>query len=176
MRPTFGRQTTTDASSPDQAQHQVVLQSVVVDDKGAAPAAAPAVGATGNAWNEDLDKDAQLGVKKAQATTLSWTTKALYTTLSWYVPTLQNEHLIYPPQNRTKALYRTNKLTMPLPQYLDLHPLGWFQSLDQYHYDSLCHQRVRSALSTDSRRHRRKCDDCCMLHPPSKGLGSMGSC
>jgi len=61
------------------------MQSVVVDDKGAAPVAAPAVGASGNAWDEGLDKDAQLGVKKAQATTLAWSRTALYTTLSWYV-------------------------------------------------------------------------------------------
>ena len=80
MRPTFGRQSTTDASSSD-PQHDVVMQSVIIDDKGAAPAVAPAVGATGNAWDEALDKDAQLGVKKAQATTLSWSTKAMYTTL-----------------------------------------------------------------------------------------------
>lgn len=85
MRPTFGRQSTTDASSSDPAQHEVVMQSVVVDDKGAAPVAAPAVGASGNTWDEGLDKDAQLGVRKAQATTLSWSKTALYTTLSWYV-------------------------------------------------------------------------------------------
>jgi hypothetical protein len=68
------------------------MQSVVIDDKGAAPAVAPAVGATGDAWDEGLDKDAQLGVKKAQATTLSWSTKALYTTLGWYVNHTHDAH------------------------------------------------------------------------------------
>ena len=108
MRPTFGRQSTTDASSSDQAQHQVVMQSVVIDDKGAAPAVAPAVGATGDAWDEGLDKDAQLGVKKAQATTLSWTTKALYTTLGWYVTFLQDARVIDPSPSETEDLYRTS--------------------------------------------------------------------
>lgn len=81
MRPTFGRQDTTDAASSG-AQSQVVMESVVVDDKGT-PAVPPATGASTSAWNEGLDSDAQLGVKKAQATTLSWTRTALYTTLSW---------------------------------------------------------------------------------------------
>ena len=108
MRPTFGRQSTTDASSSDQAQHQVVMQSVVIDDKGAAPAVAPAVGATGDAWDEGLDKDAQLGVKKAQATTLSWTTKALYTTLGWYVTFLQDARVIHLSPSEIEDLYRTS--------------------------------------------------------------------
>jgi hypothetical protein len=84
------------------------MQSVVIDDKGAAPAAAPAVGATGNAWDEALDKDAQLGVKKAQATTLSWSTKALYTTLGWCVTFLQDPRVIHPSHNETNDLYRTS--------------------------------------------------------------------
>lgn len=85
MRPTFGRQSTTDASFSDQGQHEVIMQSVMVDGKSTSPAVPPAVGASGNTWDEALDKDAQLGVKKAQATTLTWSKKALYTTLSWYV-------------------------------------------------------------------------------------------
>ena len=108
MRLTFGRQSTTDASSSDQAQHQVVMQSVVIDDKGAAPAVAPAVGATGDAWDEGLDKDAQLGVKKAQATTLSWTTKALYTTLGWYVTFLQDARVIHLLPSEVEDLCRTS--------------------------------------------------------------------
>jgi len=75
------------------------MQSVIIDDKGAAPAVAPAVGATGSAWEDGLDKDAQLGVKKAQATTLSWSTKAMYTTLGWYVTSCHDAHLIRPSQN-----------------------------------------------------------------------------
>jgi hypothetical protein len=61
------------------------MQSVVIDDKGAAPATAPAVGATGDAWDEGLDKDALWGVTPAPATRLWCTTTALYTTLGWYV-------------------------------------------------------------------------------------------
>jgi hypothetical protein len=75
------------------------MQSVIIDDKGAAPAVAPAVGATGSAWEEGLDKDAQLGVKKAQATTLSWSTKAMYTTLGWYVTRYHDARLIRSSQN-----------------------------------------------------------------------------
>jgi hypothetical protein len=80
IRPTFGRQDTASCSS--QAQSQAVIESVVVDDKGT-PVIPPANGATGRAWSEGLDDDAQLGVRKAQATTLTWTKTALYTTLSW---------------------------------------------------------------------------------------------
>jgi hypothetical protein len=174
MRPTFGRQSTTDASSSD-PQHDVVMQSVIIDDKGAAPAVAPAVGATGNAWDEALDKDAQLGVKKAQATTLSWSTKAMYTTLGWYVTCLHDAHLIRSSQNVIRSCGRTG-LTLFSRQHLDLHSLRWFQSLDQCYHDSLCYQRVRSALSADCRRYCRKCDDGCVLHSSSKGPRSMGSC
>jgi hypothetical protein len=137
MRPTFGRHSTTDASSSD-PQHQVVMQSVIIDDKGAAPAPAPAVGATGNAWDEALDKDAQLGVRKAQATTLSWSTKAMYTTLGWYVTSLWHSHPIRSLQKMVGSFAQIN-LTMFSRQYLDLHSFGWFQSLDQCHNDSLCY-------------------------------------
>lgn len=82
MRPTFGRQDTSDVASSDHTQSQVVMESVPFDDKGT-PAVPPAVGASGSAWIEGVDNDAQLGVKKAQATTLTWTKTALYTTLSW---------------------------------------------------------------------------------------------
>lgn len=36
-------------------------------------------------WKEEgIDENAQLGVQKAQATTLTWSRTALYTTLGWY--------------------------------------------------------------------------------------------
>jgi hypothetical protein len=79
-RPTFGRQDTASCSS--HAQSQAVIESVVVDDKGT-PVIPSANGTAGRAWGEGLDDDAQLGVRKAQATTLTWTKTALYTTLSW---------------------------------------------------------------------------------------------
>jgi hypothetical protein len=78
--PTFSRQDT--VSSSNHAQSQAVMESVVVDEKGT-PAIPPANGATGRVWSEGLDDDTQLGVKKVQATTLTWTKTALYTTLSW---------------------------------------------------------------------------------------------
>jgi hypothetical protein len=81
-RPTFGRQDTNDVAASDHTQSQVVMESVPFDDKGT-PVVPPANGASSGAFNEGLDQDAQLGVKKAQATTLSWTKTALYTTLSW---------------------------------------------------------------------------------------------
>jgi hypothetical protein len=59
------------------------MESIVIDEKGT-PAVPPAAGASGSTWIEGVDKDAQLGVKKAQAMTLTWTKTALYTTLSWY--------------------------------------------------------------------------------------------
>lgn len=82
MRPTFGRQNTTDASSSEHAHSQVIIESTVLDENGT-PAVPPATGPAGNVWK--LDEDAQLGVKKAQATTLTRTKTAVYTTLSWYV-------------------------------------------------------------------------------------------
>jgi hypothetical protein len=81
-RPAFGRQDTNDVASSDHTQSQVVMESVPFDDKGT-PVVPPATGASSSAFNEGLDQDAQLGVKKAQATTLTWTKTALYTTLSW---------------------------------------------------------------------------------------------
>jgi hypothetical protein len=82
MRPTFGLHDTTDASFSDHAQSQAVIESVVIDDKGI-PTAVTVIGAAGSVWSEGLDEDAQLGVKNAQATTLTWTKTALHTTLSW---------------------------------------------------------------------------------------------
>ena len=81
-RPTFGRQDTNDVAASDHTQSQVVMESVPFDDKGT-PVVPPANGASSGVFNEGLDQDAQLGVKKAQATTLAWTKTALYTTLSW---------------------------------------------------------------------------------------------
>jgi hypothetical protein len=78
MRPTFGRQDTNDVASSDHTQSQVVMESVPFDDKGT-----PIVPPGNGAFHEGLDQDAQLGVKKAQATTLTWTRTAMYTTLSW---------------------------------------------------------------------------------------------
>jgi len=83
MRPTFGRADTTEASVSDHARSEAVTESVVIDVKGTPAATEPEIGAAGLAWSEELDKNAQLGVKKAQATTLTWTKTALYTTLSW---------------------------------------------------------------------------------------------
>jgi hypothetical protein len=82
MRPTFGRHDTNDVASSDHTQSQVVMESVPFDDKGT-PVVPPAVGASGSAWSEGVDEVAQLGVKKAQATTLTWNKTAVYTTLSW---------------------------------------------------------------------------------------------
>jgi hypothetical protein len=81
MRPTFGRADITEASVSDHAQSKAVIESVVIDDKGTI-ATEPTTGAAGRAWSGGLDNDAQLGVRKAQATTLTWTKTALYTTLS----------------------------------------------------------------------------------------------
>ena len=81
-RPTFGRQDTNDVASSDHTQSQVVMESVPFDDKGT-PSVPPTTGAASSAFHEGLDQDAQLGVKKAQATTLTWSKTALYTTLSW---------------------------------------------------------------------------------------------
>jgi hypothetical protein len=81
-RPTFGRQHTNDVASSDHTQSQVVMESVPFDDKGT-PVVPPVNGASSGVFHEGLDQDAQLGVKKAQATTLTWTKTALYTTLSW---------------------------------------------------------------------------------------------
>lgn len=81
-RPTFGRQDTNDVASSDHTQSQVVMESVPFDDKGT-PAVPPTAGAASSAFHEGLDQEAQLGVKKAQATTLTWSKTALYTTLSW---------------------------------------------------------------------------------------------
>jgi hypothetical protein len=39
--------------------------------------------ATGHPWKESIDENAQFGVKKAQATTLTWSKAAVYATLSW---------------------------------------------------------------------------------------------
>jgi hypothetical protein len=74
-RPTSARRDT---------QAPAVTESVVIDDKGT-PAIPVGNGASGHAWSEGVDDNAQLGVQKAQATTLTWTRAALYTTLSWYV-------------------------------------------------------------------------------------------
>ncbi|KAH4929166.1 hypothetical protein HBI24_192330 [Parastagonospora nodorum] len=81
MRPTFGRADITETSVPDHARSKAGIESVVIDDKGTL-ATEPATGAAGRAWSGGLDQDAQLGVRKAQATTLIWTKTALYTTLS----------------------------------------------------------------------------------------------
>lgn len=78
----FGRQDTIDASTAEQAHSPVAVESATVDAKGT-PIAPAAIGATGDAWKEGIDEDAQLGVKKAQATTLTWSKAAVYTTLSW---------------------------------------------------------------------------------------------
>jgi hypothetical protein len=82
MRPPFSCQDTIDASTAEHAHAPVVVESTTVDDKGMHNPPA-AVGATGDAWKEGIDEDAQLGVKKAQATTLIWSKAAVYTTLSW---------------------------------------------------------------------------------------------
>ena len=82
MRPPFGRQDTIDASTAEHAHAPVVVESTTVDDKGMRIPPA-ALGVTGDAWKEGIDEDAQLGVKKAQATTLTWSKAAMYTTLSW---------------------------------------------------------------------------------------------
>lgn len=84
MRPTFGRQATTDASSTNHAEPQVVTESLEFNDKNT-PAVTETAGSSSSSWNDGVDQDAQLGVKKAQATTLTWSKTALYTTLSWYV-------------------------------------------------------------------------------------------
>lgn len=83
MRPTFGRQTTDVSTPSDQELSGVVQQTVVVDDKNAAPSA-PAQG-NASVNSDEMDEDAQIGVKKAQATTLAWTKTSMLTTLAWYV-------------------------------------------------------------------------------------------
>ncbi|KAM0717550.1 hypothetical protein Q7P37_007402 [Cladosporium fusiforme] len=81
FRPPFGRQAT-DVSLQDQSA--VTQQTVVVDDKDAAPSA-PAPG-NASMTSDEMDEDAQMGVKKAQATTLTWTKTSVLTTLAciWF--------------------------------------------------------------------------------------------
>lgn len=56
---------------------------MVIDDKTVI-SVAPVTGIENSSWKDDgVDDNAQIGVKKAQATTLTWTRTALYTTLSW---------------------------------------------------------------------------------------------
>ncbi|KAI3488061.1 hypothetical protein L1887_47939 [Cichorium endivia] len=84
MRPSFGRQTTIDATSSAEAtQPGVTMQSVAVDGNETKNAATVTSGSgtPSNNGDEVPDSDAQAGVKSAQAITLSWSKASLLTTL-----------------------------------------------------------------------------------------------
>lgn len=89
LRPTFGRQTTDVSLPTEQDQSGVTQQTIVVDEKDVAPPA-PAPG-NASMTSDEMDEDAQIGVKKAQATTLTWTKSSVLTTLAWYVTSFPNQ-------------------------------------------------------------------------------------
>lgn len=86
MSPTAGhtanQHNATDGSLLPPAQSQANINSTVVDDKISTVVPSPAE-MEDSGWKDGIDDNAQLGVKKAQATTLTWTKTALYTTLGW---------------------------------------------------------------------------------------------
>lgn len=64
------------------AQLQANTSSTIVDDK-IITAGPPPAEMEESGWKEGIDDNAQIGVKKAQATTLTWTKTALFATLGW---------------------------------------------------------------------------------------------
>lgn len=72
---------TLDGSNP-RTESQVDFNARTIDDETAVSPAPVATAERG--WKEEgIDENAQLGVQKAQATTLTWSKTALYTTLGW---------------------------------------------------------------------------------------------
>lgn len=74
---------TTHGSAPHTQQRANSVTEAVDDNP--AISGVPMPEAEERGWKEEgIDENAQLGVQKAQATTLTWSRTALYTTLGWY--------------------------------------------------------------------------------------------